>query len=192
MLRSGKIWIVILIVLAMMLVAGAWYIAGYNKAVRYDEAAKNAWSNVDATLQRRLDLLPNLIQTVKGYATHEKQLFESIAQSRTRYFQTDSRSGKIEASNELGGLLSRLLLLQERYPELKANQNFLALQDSLEGTENRISVARTRYNEAVKLLNAYTREFLGSFFCTRAGVTAIEYFEATEKAKEVPKVNFAE
>jgi LemA protein len=190
----GKGWGILIIVLVIIVVLGLgifrWYISGYNKAVRIDEGAKTAWSNVDTALQRRLDLVPNLVETVKGYATHEKELFENIAQARTKYFQADTRGEKIEASNELGGFLSRLLMLQERYPDLKANQNFLALQDSLEGTENRIAVARTRYNEAAKALNSYRREFFGSFFCKRAGVTEVEYFEATEGAREVPKVEF--
>ena len=195
MKNSGKVWVVLVIILAVILLFGIgifrWYISGYNRAVGLDEGAKTAWSNVDTSLQRRLDLIPNLIETVKGYASHEKELFENLAKSREKYFQADTRAGKIEASNELSGFLSRLLVLREAYPELKANQNFLALQDQLEGTENRIAVARTRYNEAAKLLNSYTREFFGSFFCRRAGVEKTEYFEAAEKAKtEVPKVQF--
>jgi len=169
-----------------------WYKAGYNKAVRLEQGAEEAWANVDAQLQRRLDLVPNLVATVKGYATQEKELFENIARSREKYFQAGNVAGKIEASNQLSGFLSRLLVLQERYPDLKANQNFLALQDQLEGTENRISVARTRYNEAVKALNTYTRELFGAWFCKRAGVEAGEYFEATGQAQtEVPKVDFS-
>lgn len=195
MRNSGKVWVVLVVILAVILLVGIgifrWYISGYNRAVGLDEGAKTAWSNVDTTLQRRLDLIPNLIETVKGYASHEKELFENLAKSREKYFQADTRAGKIEASNELSGFLSRLLVLREAYPDLKANQNFLALQDQLEGTENRIAVARTRYNEAAKLLNSYTREFFGSFFCRRAGVEKTEYFEAAEKAKtEVPKVQF--
>lgn len=195
MRNFGKIWVVLIVVVVLLLLFGLgifrWYIAGYDKAVALDEAAKTAWSNVDTTLQRRLDLIPNLVQTVKGYAEHEKELFENIAKSREKYFQANSVAGKIQASNELTGLLSRLLVLQERYPDLKANQNFLSLQDQLEGTENRINVARTRYNEAAKLLNSYARSFFGSFFCRRAGVEKAEYFEATEQAKtEVPKVEF--
>jgi len=136
-------------------------------------------------------LVPNLVETVKGYASHEKELFENIAKSREKYFQADSRAGKIEASNELSGFLSRLLMLQENYPQLRASDNFRDLQVALEGTENRIAVARTRYNEAAKLLNSYSREFFGSFFCRRAGVEPVEYFEATEQAKtEVPEVKF--
>ncbi len=195
MRNSGKVWVVLVIILAVVLLVGIgtfrWYISGYNRAVGLDEGAKTAWSNVDTTLQRRLDLIPNLIETVKGYASHEKELFENLAKSREKYFQADSRAGKIKASNELSGFLSRLLVLREAYPDLKANQNFLALQDQLEGTENRIAVARTRYNGAAKQLNSYTREFFGSFFCRKADVEKTEYFEASEKAKtEVPKVQF--
>lgn len=195
MKNTGKGWVVLIAVLAVLVLLGLgifrWYIGGYNKAVNLEQGTKQAWADIDAALQRRLDLVPNLIATVKGYASHEKELFESIARSREKYFQTDSRAGKIEASNELSGFLSRLLMLQENYPDLKANQNFLSLQDQLEGTENRISVARTRYNEAAKQLNSYSKEFFGSFFCKRAGVEPTEYFEAGEKAKtEVPKVEF--
>ena len=195
MRRLGKVWVVLIAILIVLLLVGLgifrWYISGYNMAVNLEQGAEKAWSDIDAALQRRLDLVPNLVNTVKGYAEHEKELFENIAKSREKYFQTDSREGKIEASNQLTGFLSRLLMLQERYPELKANQNFLDLQVALEGTENRINVARTRYNEAAKQLNTYARQFFGSFFCKRAGVEPVEYFEATEQAKtEVPKVEF--
>jgi len=191
----GKIWVALIVVVVVLVLVGlgvfSWYIAGYNKAVKLDEGAKTAWSNVDTALQRRLDLVPNLVSTVKGYAAHEKELFENIANARTKYFQADTVAGKIDASNQMSGLLSRLLLLREAYPELKANQNFLALQDSLEGTENRINVARTRYNEAARSLNSYRREFFGSFFCRRAGVEKVEYFEAADEAKTtVPEVKF--
>lgn len=181
----------IVCVVAAGIVLVAWYINGYNKAVNMDEAAKTAWSNVDTALQRRLDLVPNLVATVKGYAEHEKQLFESIAKSREKYFQAAGKADKIDASNELSGLLSRLLMLQENYPQLKANEGFLSLQTQLEGTENRINVARTRYNEAANRLNSYRRQFFGSFFCRRAGVSPVEYFEASKQAKAgVPKVEF--
>ena len=193
MRNFGKIWVGVIVAIVVLLAIGAgWYIGGYNKAVRLDEAAKTAWSNMDAVLQRRLDLVPNLVETVKGYATHERELFENIAKSREKYFQAATVGEKIQASNELTGFLSRLMVLVENYPELKASQNFLSLQDQLEGTENRIAVARTRYNEAAMTLNAYSREFFGSFFCKRAGVKAVDYFQATEQAKtEVPKVDFS-
>jgi len=195
MRNFGKAWVVLIGVLIVLLLIGlgifSWYISGYNKAVNLEQAAEKAWADIDTTLQRRLDLIPNLVETVKGYATHEKELFENIAKSREKYFQAGSRAGTIEATNELSGFLSRLLMLQENYPQLKANENFRDLQVALEGTENRINVARTRYNEAARQLNTYSRQLFGSFFCKRAGVEKVEYFEASEQAKtEVPKVEF--
>ena len=195
MRNFGKIWVVLVVVLVVLLLLGLgifrWYIGGYNRAVNLEQGAEKAWADIDAALQRRLDLIPNLIETVKGYAGHEKELFENIAKSREKYFQAGNRAGKIEASNELGGFLSRLLMLQENYPQLKANENFRDLQVALEGTENRIAVARTRYNGAVEQLNAYYRQFFGAFFCKRAGIEKVEYFEASEQARtEVPKVEF--
>ena len=195
MRNFGKVWPVLVLVLIALLLLGVgifrWYVSGYNKAVRLEEGAKNAWSNVDTMLQRRLDLVPNLVETVKAYAKQERELFENLAKSREKYFQTDTRAGKIEASNELSGLLSRLLMLQENYPQLRASENFQGLQIALEGTENRIAVARTRYNDAARQLNSYTKEFFGKFFCKKAGVEPADYFEATEQAKtEVPKVKF--
>ena len=188
----GKAWIAVLIViLGLLLLLGLIYLRGYNKAVNLEQSAEKAWADIDAALQRRLDLVPNLVNTVKGYAEHEKELFENIAKSREKYFQSNSRADKIEASNQLTGFLSRLLMLQERYPDLKANQNFLDLQVALEGTENRINVARTRYNEAARLLNSYTKQLIGSYFCKKAGVEPVEYFKATEQAKtDVPTVEF--
>jgi LemA protein len=182
--------------LALTLLLGAalfaWYRSGYDKAVRLDTAADTAWAEVENTLQRRFDLIPNLVETVKGYATHEEELFTNIAEARTKYFSAGSTEGKVEAANQLQGFLSRLLVLQERYPDLKANENFRDLQVALEGTENRISVARTRYNEAVQALNTYARSFFGSYFCKKAGVKPREPFAATEQAKtEVPKVDFS-
>ena len=191
----AKAWVVLIVALIVLLLIGlgifGWYISGYNKAVNLEQGAEKSWADIDAALQRRLDLVPNLVETVKGYTTHEKELFENIAKSREKYFQADSRAGKIEASNELSGFLSRLIMLQENYPQLKASENFRDLQVALEGTENRIAVARTRYNQAAELLNAYTKQFFGSFFCRRAGVEEVDYFEATEAAKtEVPQVKF--
>lgn len=195
MKNYGKAWVILVVILVVVLLAGLgifkWYISGYNKAVNLEQNVKQAQADIESTLQRRMDLIPNLVKTVKGYAEHEKELFENIAKSREKYFQADTTAGKLEANSELGGFLSRLLMLQERYPELKANENFRDLQSQLEGTENRINVARIRYNEAAKQLNAYSREFFGSFFCKKAGVEPVEYFEATEQAQtEVPSVEF--
>ena len=195
MRNFGKTWVVLIAILIVILLVALgvfrWYVSGYNKAVNLEQGAEKGWADIDAALQRRLDLVPNLVTTVQGYAEHEKELFENIAKSREKYFQAGNKAGKIEASNQLTGFLSRLLMLQENYPQLKANENFRDLQTQLEGTENRIAVARTRYNDAAKLLNSYTRQFFGSFFCRKAGVEPVDYFEATEQAKtEVPKVEF--
>ena len=194
MRNTGKVWVVLVAVLGGVLLAGfigfRWYMGSYNRSVAYDEFAKKSWSDVDAQLQRRLDLIPNLVQTVKGYAEHEKELFENIAQSREKYFQ-GNQAEKMEASNQLSGFLSRLMVLQEAYPDLKANQNFRDLQSQLEGPENRISGARMRYNDAVGGLNTYRRTFFGSYFCERAQVEARDYFEASVQARtEVPAVQF--
>jgi LemA protein len=168
----------------------SWVIGGYNKAVSMDESVTASWAQVENQLKRRYDLIPNLIETVKGYATHEKELFENIAQARTQYFQAKGVGEKARASGQLEGVLSKLLLLKEAYPELKANQSFLKLQDSLEGTENRIAVERKRYNDAVRVLNTFIRTFMGRFFAGIAGVSASEYYEIPEGETETPKVSF--
>ncbi|MEA2109424.1 MAG: LemA family protein [Pseudomonadota bacterium] len=184
----------ILITVAILLLIGfmtfGWVIKGYNQAVAMDENIKGCWAQVENQLKRRYDLIPNLIQTVKGYASHEKELFENIAEARTKYFQAGSTKNKVVAANQLEGVLSRLLMLQESYPDLKANQSFLKLQDSLEGTENRIAVERQRYNDAVQGLNTYARTFYGHFFTSIAGVSKATYYELPEGEKAVPKVKF--
>ncbi len=170
-----------------------WYRAGYDKAVRLDEQVTEAWANVDTQLQRRFDLVPQLVGAVKGVVQQEQVVFGQIAEARTKYMNAQNPEGKMQASNMLSGLLPNLLALREAYPELRSNQNFLALQDQLEGTENRISVARTRYNQTVKTLNAYARSLFGSFFCEKAGVETREPFEASDQAQtEVPTVDFSQ
>jgi LemA protein len=185
---------VILIVLGIILVVGfmllGTIISGYNRVITMDENVKGKWAQVENQLKRRYDLIPNLVETVKGYAAHEKELFENIAQARTMYFQAKDVKGKINASNQLEGVLSRLLLLQERYPVLKANESFLKLQDSLEGTENRIAVERKRYNESVQILNTYIRTFMGRFYAMVAGVQSAEYYKVPEAEQAVPTVKF--
>jgi LemA protein len=165
-------------------------ISGYNRVIGMDENVKGSWAQVENQLKRRYDLIPNLVETVKGYAAHEKEIFENIANARTQYFQAREVNDKVEASNRLEGSLSRLLLLQERYPELKANQSFLKLQDSLEGTENRIAVERKRYNDSVQMLNTYIRTFMGRFYAAFAGVSQAKYYEIPEAEKTAPKVKF--
>ena len=183
-----------LIVVGVVLVLGfmtfSWIRTGYDNVIAMDENVKGSWAQVENQLKRRYDLIPNLVETVKGYAGHEKELFEHIADARTQYFNAGNVKGKIEASNKLEGFLSRLLVLRETYPQLKANESFLKLQDSLEGTENRIAVERKRYNESVQMLNTYIRTFFGRFFASFAGVSAAEYYEIPDAEKEAPKVKF--
>lgn len=182
--------IVVGIIILLAFVTFNWFRSGYDNVIAMDENVKGKWAQVENQLKRRYDLIPNLIETVKGYATHEKDLFKHIADARTKYFSAKDTKSKIAASNQLEGVLSRLLLLKEAYPNLKANKSFLKLHDSLEGTENRIAVERKRYNEAVQLLNTYRRTFFGKFFASLAGVEAAEYYEVPEAEKEVPKVKF--
>ena len=190
---SKRLKIILIVVGAVLLIglmAFGKIVAGYNQVIAMDENIKGRWAQVENQLKRRYDLIPNLVETVKGYAGHEKELFENIARARTEYFQAKNPKNKINAANRLEGTLSRLLLLQERYPNLKANQSFLKLQDSLEGTENRISVERKRYNDAVQILNTYIRTVFGRFYAVLAGVSGAEYYEIPEAEKAAPKIKF--
>ena len=184
--------ILILIIVAVVLLGLAgWFIGGLNRVVILDENVNQAWSQVENQLQRRVDLIPNLVNTVKGYATHETELFSRVTELRSQWSGAVTRDKKMSTSKELGGVLSRLLLVSENYPDLKANQNFLTLQSQLEGTENRIAVERRRYNQAVMAFNAYKRTVFGSMFASMRGLTrAAEYFEAEEAAARVPEVKF--
>ena len=192
-------WIVVLVIAAVVvgivgLGAFMWYKSNYDKAVSLDEATDAKLKQIDVYLQRRYDLIPNLVDTVKGYAKHETALFTSIAEARKSYFSAQNVGEKVAASGTLESALSRLLMLQENYPDLKANQSFQKLQDELAGTENRIGFARADYNEAVKALNTYIRTYFGRYFAEKAGVGPAEYFEIPEdKADEirtVPDVEF--
>ncbi len=191
MSKGLKITLIVLgIILFLGFGFGKWMISGYNNVIAMDEQVKAQWAQVENQLKRRYDLIPNLVETVKGYATHERELFEYIAEARTKYFQAGTVKDKIQASGDLERVLSRLLLLQENYPQLKANESFLKLQDSLEGTENRIAVERKRYNDTVRTLNTYIRTVFGKVFAAIAGVTSAEYYEVPEAEKEAPKVKF--
>jgi len=188
-LKTVLIVIGVLVVIGVIIVS--IIVSGYNKAIRLDQQVKSSWSQVENQLQRRFDLIPNLVQTVKGYASPEKEIFEKVAEARTQYFQAKGVNEKTQAAGQLEGALSRLLFLQEKYPDLKANENFLKLQDQLEGTENRIAVERKRYNDAVRELNSYVRSFFGRFFANIAGVKEGEYFEAPKEATTAPTVDFS-
>jgi len=191
MSNTLKVVLIILgITVLFLVIVGGKLIAGYNQVITMEENVKGKWAQVENQLKRRYDLIPNLVETVKGYAQHEKEIFENIAQARTQYFQSQDVKSRIQSANQLEGALSRLLLLQERYPDLKANQSFLRLQDSLEGTENRIAVERKRYNDAVQILNTYIRTFFGRLYALLAGVSTAEYYEIPEAEKQAPKVKF--
>ena len=187
-LKTGLI--ILAVILLFVFVVGGKLISGYNNVVAMDENVKGKWAQVENQLKRRFDLIPNLVETVKGYAVHEKELFENIAEARTKYFQAKTLKDKVEGANRLEGVLSRLLVLKETYPQLKANESFLKLQDSLEGTENRIAVERKRYNESVQMLNTYIRTFVGRLYASFAGVFNAEYYEISEAQKAAPGVKF--
>ncbi len=186
-----KTWIIIGIIVLVALLFGGSCVSKYNRIVTLDENVDTSWAQVENVLQRRNDLIPNLVNTVKGYAEHERKVFTDVTEARAKVGQAKTVPQKVQANNQLSAALSRLLLVVERYPDLKANQNFLALQDELAGTENRIAVERKRYNDAVRAYNTFVRKFpnnliAGMFGYTRENV----YFKAEEGAKEVPEVKF--
>ncbi len=187
-----KKWLIVLIVIGVILVMLAgWFIKGLNAVVALDENVQTLWAQVENQLQRRNDLIPNLVSTVKGYAAHETGLFTKVTELRSQWGKAQSRGEKMKAAEGMGGVLSRLLLVAENYPQLKASQNFLTLQAQLEGTENRIAVERNRYNRAVRSFNTYIRTVFGSFFAGLRGLREpAEYFEAEAAARAVPKVAF--
>jgi LemA protein len=162
----------------------------YNTFVSLDETVKASWAQVENQLQRRYDLIPNLVETVKGFARQEKEVFIGVTEARSKVAGANNIPDKIKANNELSGALSRLLLVVERYPDIKSNQNFIRLQDELAGTENRIAVERRRYNEAVKTFNVKIRSFPQNLFAGIFGFTKAAFFEVPETAKAVPKVKF--
>jgi len=190
-MKLGKVLMVILAVaVCSVLFASCSVYRGYNRAVALDEEVQNAWAQVENQLQRRFDLVPNLVASVKGYASHEKEVFTNVANARSAYTQAKSVGQKVKAAIGFESALSRLLVIREAYPELKANESFLKLQDSIEGTENRLSVERKRYNDAVTRLNKFTRTLLGRLYASLAGVEKAEYFKVPQEAKSTPKVDF--
>lgn len=190
----GKILLIMFAALVggVLLVGGCVY-SGYNRAITFDENVKSGWAQVENQLQRRYELLPNLVETVKGIAGHEADVFLGIANARKAYFQSKGGpvGGRVKAAGMFESALSRLLVLRETYPELKSNQSFLKLQDELSGTENRLAVERKRYNDTVKQLNTFTRKLTGRFYSSLAGVEKAEYFEVSEEAKTAPKIDFS-
>ncbi len=179
--------IVVVVGLVVALLAG---VGIYNGMVRDQESIAQKFGDVDVQLQRRADLIPNLVNTVKGYAAHEEKIFTEVAEARSRLLAAGTPADKMAADNQLTGALGRLLAIAESYPALKANDNFIRLQDELAGTENRIGVARTRYNETVRGYNTRIKVFPGSLIASRYGFKAEPYFEAETVDKAPPKVVF--
>src|SRR6202451_3196166 len=182
--------IVVLVIIA--LIVGGSYVSHRNQMVTLNETVKSNWAQVDVVLQRRSDLIPNLVETVKGFAAHEETVFGDIAKARSALMGAQTPQDKIAANGQLDGALSRLLLIVENYPQLKSNENFLRLQDELAGTENRIAVERKRYNDSIQAYNTYVQQFPNSFFAGMAGFKPNEdYFEASEGSRAVPRVTFS-
>ena len=184
--------LVVGIPLLIVLIVGGSYISSRNEMVRKNETVKQTWSQVDVVLERRADLIPNLVATVKGYAQQEQKVFGDIANARAGLLNARTPAAKIAANGQLDGALGRLLAIAENYPTLKSNQNFLALQDELAGTENRIAVERRRYNESIQDYNTYIGLFPNNIFAGWAGFQRNnDYFAASGAAREAPKVDFS-
>ena len=191
----GKGLIAAIVVIVILLVIGLVFFGQYvgvrNTLVTKNESVKAAWSQVDIVLQRRADLIPNLVETVKGYAQQEQTVFGDIAKARSALLSAGTPQEKIAANGQLDGALGRLLVIVENYPQLKSNENFLRLQDELAGTENRIAVERRRYNETLQDYNTYIQQFPHNIFAGWAGFKPNDaYFQASEGSREAPKVNF--
>ena len=188
-----------IILIAVIAIAAIWGISAYNGLVKMDESVSTAWSNVENQYQRRADLIPNLVNTVKGYAAHEKETFEAVVSARSKATQMTVDPENLtpeklqeyqKAQGEIGAALGRLLAITENYPELKANENFKELQAQLEGTENRISVERRNFNEVARTYNTSIRTFPKSILAGMFGFDKRPYFEAEEGANKAPEVKF--
>lgn len=193
--------IIVAVILVIIFSVYRFFAGNYNQMVSLDESVKGQWGQVENVYQRRLDLIPNLVATVKGYASHEQSVFEQVTEARSRAGGVMNISDDVlndpeafsrfqKAQSELGGALQRLLMITENYPDLKANTNFLALQDQLEGTENRITVERKRYNDVVQSYNVFIKQFPRIFIANMYGFREKAYFTADAQAQNAPAVEF--
>lgn len=180
----------LLIIIGIVVVVIGLLFSSYNGMVSMNEDVNGKWAQVENQLQRRSDLIPNLVNTVKGYASHEKEVFQAVSDARAKLGGAKTVAETSAANSELSSALSRLLMIAENYPDLKANANFSQLQDELAGTENRIAVARRDYNNAVQIYNAKIKSLPASLYAGAFGFTARDYFKADETAKAVPQVKF--
>ena len=199
MFKNKALWITLAIIVVLLFAGYSWVKGTYNTLVTQDEGVKTAWSQVENQYQRRMDLIPNLVNTVKGYATHEKETLEGVVSARAEATKTTIDPSNLNeesmkkfqaAQGELSSALSHLMVVMERYPDLKANQNFLELQAQLEGTENRISVERKRFNETAQSYNTYIRTFPTNILAGMFGFQPKAYFSAESGAEKAPKVEF--
>jgi len=187
----GCIGVIVVVIVIAALVIGGGYVSARNQMVTLNEQVKSNWAQVDVVLQRRADLIPNLVSTVKGFAAHEETVFGDIANARAALLGAKTPGDKIAANGQLDGAIGRLLAISENYPQLKSNENFLRLQDELAGTENRIAVERKRYNDSIQAYNTYIGQFPNSFYAKWAGFQRNnDYFAASPASREVPKVQF--
>ncbi|MFP4301289.1 MAG: LemA family protein [Spirochaetaceae bacterium] len=194
MARENRfVWLIVLgIIILGLFMIGSWYVRTRNSLVAMEEQVESGWSEIDNQLQRRADLIPNLVNTVRGFARQEEEIFTRLAEARSRLAGAQGVEETAESYGEMQSALSRLLVVVENYPQLRSNENFIRLQDELAGTENRIAVARRRYNEAVREFNTRIRSFPASVIADSLGFEQKEYFEVPEEAREVPEVDFGE
>jgi len=186
-----QVGIVLVVLVLLALIVGGMYVSSRNQMVTLNETVKSDWAQVDVVLQRRSDLIPNLVETVKGYAAQEQTVYDDIAKARAALGGAQTPQDKIAANGQLDGALSRLLVIVENYPQLKSNENFLRLQDELAGTENRIAVERKRYDDAIQDYNTFIARFPANIFAGWAGFKRNDaYFAAPEASRAVPKVQF--
>lgn len=180
----------VICVIVVIAIIGIIMISGYNGMVSKKEAVESSLSDLDVMLQRRADLIPNLVSTVKGYTNHENEIIDKVTEARTKLVNANSVEEKSSANNELSSSLNALMVVVENYPDLKSSENFKQLSDELAGTENRIAVARKDYNNSVKILNTSIKKFPNNILAGMFGFEQATYFEADEKSSEVPSVNF--
>lgn len=187
-MNKGLVFLIVIIVIAGICVLS--YFGIYNSFVKKEVTVSEAWAQVENVLQRRSDLIPNLVLTVKGYAKHEKEILDNLAKARASYAGAKTIDEKMKAGHEMGNLISRLMVIVENYPNLKANETFIRLMDELAGTENRISIERMKYNAAVSDFNVTIRSIPYNFVANKMGLTPKPFFEAEKGKKEVPTVDF--
>ena len=180
----------LLVIVGLVVLVVLWLIASYNRMVGLKNQIDNSWAQIDVQLKRRYDLIPNVVETVKGYASHEKEVFENVAAARSAMMGAQGVEQQAQAQNQITQALKSLFAVAEAYPELKANENFLALQQELSGTENTIAQARQIYNDTVASLNTMIQSFPSSVIASSFGFRAREYFPMEDAAREAPKVQF--